>query len=184
MKNGGQDSLWNATATVRNLRRRSQLAGCGKHRENLEGMTPSSQPLSWKIWTRQKPMLQDSMPRKFGRRQTVQTSHFRSQMEQSKLFGRDHGIRKSTSMRDELARSEELSGDLRGSSDGSQPIDAVTDDREARNDFWSKGITLIVSTLKLEFSSVCRRKNHSQSHCDFFDMISTTHTCLARKPER
>ena len=30
-----------------------------------------------------------------------------------KLSGRDHGIRKSTSMRDQLARSEELSVDFR-----------------------------------------------------------------------
>ena len=54
-----------------------------------------------------------------------------------KLSGRGHGIRKSTSMRDELVRSEELCGDLRGCSDKSQPTDEMTDDREARNDFWS-----------------------------------------------
>ena len=49
-----------------------------------------------------------------------------------KLSGRDHGIRKSTSV-----GSEELSGDLQGSSDKSQPIDKITDCKEARDDFWS-----------------------------------------------
>ena len=34
-------------------------------------------------------------------------------------------------------KEEELRDDLRGESDGSQPIDTVMDDREARNVFWS-----------------------------------------------
>ena len=34
-------------------------------------------------------------------------------------------------------RGEELRGELRGKSDGSQPIDIMMDDREAGNDFWS-----------------------------------------------
>ena len=55
----------------------------------------------------------------------------------SELSGGDHGTGKSTSMRDQPVRGEELGGDLRGSSDGSQPTDATIDDREARNDFWS-----------------------------------------------
>ena len=54
-----------------------------------------------------------------------------------KLSGWDHGIRRSTSTRDQLVRSEELSGDLQGISDTSQPTDEITDDGEARDDFWS-----------------------------------------------
>ena len=53
------------------------------------------------------------------------------------LSGRDHGIRRSTSMRDQPLRSEEISGDLQGSSDKSQPTDETEDDAEARSDFWS-----------------------------------------------
>ena len=37
------------------------------------------------------------------------------------------------------SRSEELRDDLRRESDGSQPLDTMTDDSEARNDFWSVG---------------------------------------------
>ena len=51
------------------------------------------------------------------------------------LSGRDHEVRKSTSMRDQPVRSEELSVDFRGSSDRS--TDEITDDGEARSDFWS-----------------------------------------------
>ena len=54
-----------------------------------------------------------------------------------KMSGRYHGIRKSTLMRDQLVKSEDLRGDLRGSSEKSQPIDETRDDAEARNHFWS-----------------------------------------------
>ena len=43
----------------------------------------------------------------------------------------------SISMRDQPVRGEEISGDLPGSSEKSQPTDEMADDREARNDFWS-----------------------------------------------
>ena len=52
-----------------------------------------------------------------------------------KLSGRDHGIRKSTLTRDQPVRSEDLRGDLQGSS--TQPTDDMKDDREGRKDFWS-----------------------------------------------
>ena len=39
-------------------------------------------------------------------------------------------------MQNQLAGSEELRGDLPGSSDRSQPRDEITDDREARHDFF------------------------------------------------
>ena len=40
-------------------------------------------------------------------------------------------------MREQLGWSEDLSGDLQGSSEKSQPIDGTKDDAEARNDLWS-----------------------------------------------
>ena len=40
-------------------------------------------------------------------------------------------------MREQLGWSEDLSGNLQGSSEKSQPIDGTKDDAEARNDFWS-----------------------------------------------
>ena len=52
-----------------------------------------------------------------------------------KLCGRDDGLRKSTSMRDQPVRSEELGRELQGGSDTSQPIHEMSDDREARDDF-------------------------------------------------
>ena len=53
------------------------------------------------------------------------------------LSGGDHGIRKSTSMRDQPARGEEPMVIFEEESDGSQPVDEMMDDREACNDFWS-----------------------------------------------
>ena len=80
----------------------------------------------------------------------------------SKLCGGNHGIRNSTSMRDQLVRGKKLSVDLRGCSDKSQPIDEIVDVGEARNDFWS-----------IEGNYIYRhhveprvRKEHSQYHCD------------------
>ena len=54
-----------------------------------------------------------------------------------KLSGRDHGIRKSTSLRDQLARSEDLSGDLSGKFREVLTNEQNKDDAEGRNDFWS-----------------------------------------------
>ena len=52
-----------------------------------------------------------------------------------KLSGGDQGIRKSTLIRDDPERGE-LRDDLRGESDGSQPLDTLPEDGEVRNDFW------------------------------------------------
>ena len=57
-------------------------------------------------------------------------------MVQQKLSGRDYEFRESTPRRDQLVRSEDLSGDLKGSPEKSQPTES-TDDAEARADFWS-----------------------------------------------
>ena len=53
------------------------------------------------------------------------------------LSGRDQVFRKSTSIRDYPARGEEHKDDLHRESDGSQPLDTLTDHGEARNDFWT-----------------------------------------------
>ena len=80
-----------------------------------------------------------------------------------KLSGREHGIRKSTSIQDYPKRGEERKDDLRGESDGSQPVDTMKDDSEVRNDFLSIEGNV---TLNQELNSICQRKNHSQDHCD------------------
>ena len=54
-----------------------------------------------------------------------------------KLSGGDHAIRKSTSMRDQHVRGEELSGDPLGSSEKFQPMGEMMGDSKVRNDFWS-----------------------------------------------
>ena len=85
----------------------------------------------------------------------------------AKLSGRDHGVRESTPSRDQLAVCEDLTGDLRGNAEKSQPIDETKDDAEARNgnEFWSiEEISFIVITSNLEFNSTSRKKKHSQSH--------------------
>ena len=54
-----------------------------------------------------------------------------------KLSGRDQVFRKSTSIRDHAERGEERRDELRGESDGSQQLDTMTCDSEARNDYCS-----------------------------------------------
>ena len=90
-------------------------------------------------------MLGGSMQRKSSRRKIVADGTV-------KVSGGDHVFRKSP----REAKSVE--------SDGSQPIDTVTDDSEARNDLLSKGPTFIVITLNQEFNSMCFRKNHPRYH--------------------
>ena len=51
------------------------------------------------------------------------------------LSGGDQVFRGSTSTRDDLARDQQQNDVLQGESDGSQPLDTLTDDGEARNDF-------------------------------------------------
>ena len=53
-----------------------------------------------------------------------------------KLSGRDYKFRVPTLRREQLVRSEDLSGDIQGESGESQPTQS-TDDAEARGDFWS-----------------------------------------------
>ena len=60
-------------------------------------------------------------------------SYSRSQMEQQNCL-EESGIRRTTPTRDQLARSEDLSGDHQGSSDKSQSMDEAKDDAEARSD--------------------------------------------------
>ena len=54
----------------------------------------------------------------------------------AKLSGKEHEFRVPTPRREQLARSEDLSGEIQGESGESQPAES-TDDAEARADFWS-----------------------------------------------
>ena len=65
---------------------------------------------------------------------TVKFLFSRSQMEQSSCLEK-WVFRTSTLLRDQPERGEELRDDVRGESDGSQPTDTTTDDREAKTIF-------------------------------------------------
>ena len=58
-------------------------------------------------------------------------------MEQSCCLKEIRFFRRSTSIREHLARGEEHHDVLQGESDGSQPLDTRTDDGEVRSDFWT-----------------------------------------------
>ena len=67
----------------------------------------------------------------------LDTSSSKSRNAAVKLSGRDRVFETSTFRREYPARGDELGGDLRGESDGSQPLYTATDDSVARSDFWS-----------------------------------------------
>ena len=76
-------------------------------------------------------------------------------------------------------RSEELCGDIQGSSAKSQPTDETKADAEARNNFWSiEGTTIIVIMFHLEFSSTCRKKKQFPNPLKYIDVTRTTYTNL------
>ena len=84
-----------------------------------------------------------------------------------KLSGGDNGMRKSTSTRNQPERGEKLRDDLRGEPDGSQQIDVMMDDREARSDSWSiEGKYIHRHHVEPGVQLTVPRKNHSQYHCD------------------
>ena len=107
---------------------------------------------SRRIYTRQKSMLEDSMKKKSLRQKMVEILIFPIADGTVKLCGGDQVIRKSTSMRDEPERGEELRDDLRGESDGSPPVDTTMDGREVRNVF-------LVDRRELHLSSSRRTKS-------------------------
>ena len=76
-----------------------------------------------------------------------------------KLSGGGQVFRKSSSKRDYPARGEEHNDDLRGESDGSQPLDTPTDDGEARNDFWTMMPVIFRHHVEQRVITVCRKKN-------------------------
>ena len=87
-------------------------------------------------------------------------------MEQQNGLEENMESEKSTLTRDKLVRNKDPRGDLQGNSEKSQPTDETKDDAEACNVFWSieGGISLVVITSNLGFSSTCRKKKHSQYH--------------------
>ena len=54
-----------------------------------------------------------------------------------KLSGRDQVFRRTISVQDYPARGEKHIDVLKGESNGSQPLNTLTDDGEPRNDFWT-----------------------------------------------
>ena len=89
------------------------------------------------FWVRQKSMLGDSMQRRLLRRKMVKFSSSQSWMKQSNCLEEIMGSGNPPCCGNHPVISEELSGDLRGSSDKSQPIDEMMADREAHIDFRS-----------------------------------------------
>ena len=82
----------------------------------------------------------------------------------AKLSGRDYEFRVPTQRRDQLARSENLSGEIQCESEEFQPTES-TDDAEAWSEFGrSKVTSSIVITLNHEYNFMCRRKKHSIFH--------------------
>ena len=82
----------------------------------------------------------------------------------AKLSGRDCEFRVLPPRQEQLVRSEDLSGEISGESEESQPTEPI-DDAEARCDFGRSAVTSsIVITLNHEYYSMCRRKKHSLFH--------------------
>ena len=93
-----------------------------------------------------------------------------------KLSGRDHEIQNSTSMQDQPSRSEELSGDLRGSSDECHPKDTTTVDGQARNDFGrSKGIYIYHHYVE---PRVQLHVPKEETPLKYIDVVRTAHTTI------
>ena len=72
-----------------------------------------------------------------------------------------------------LARGEEHKDDLQEESDGSQPSDKIAADSEARNDFKSiQGNYIYRHHAEPRVTnSMCHKKNRSQYHCDYIDVL-------------
>ena len=82
-------------------------------------------------WSRS--MLGDSTRRRSSCRKMLKTTYSRSQVEQSSCL--DQVFPRTTSIQDHRARGEEHKDVFQEKSDGSQPLDTLTVDGEARNDF-------------------------------------------------
>ena len=76
------------------------------------------------------------------------------------MSGRDHGgVREPTPRRDQRVRNDDLSEDLQGNSELSQPVD------ETNNVFLSiEGDFIYRHHVEPPVQSTCRKKKHSQSH--------------------
>ena len=94
-------------------------------------------------------------------------------------------MRKSTSTRNQLGRGEKLRDDLRGEPDGSQQIDAMMDDREARSDSWSiEGKYIHRHHVEPGVQLTVPRKKSFPIPLRYIDLIRRTHTTLDVLQER
>ena len=95
----------------------------------------------------------------------------------AKLSGRDCEFREPTLRREPTVRSEDLSGEIQGESEESQPAEPTDDAKAWRDFFWSiKMTSSIVITMNLEFNSLCRRRKHSLIPLKYIDVTRSTHT--------
>ena len=127
------------------------------------------------FWTRQNSMLGDSMRRRSSCRKMVKTQHIPNRRWNSQRVWRRSGFPKI-----QPERGEELRDDPRGESDWSQPIDTVTDDREARNDFWSsEGNYIFRHHVERKcWSSMCAEEESFPIPLRYIDVRTRTQTTL------
>ena len=112
-------------------------------------------------------MLEDSMQRRLLRRKMVNSSYSQSHME-------------GLSCLEGIEVSEKSAKMIRGDSDGSQPIDATMDDREARNnDFCrSKGIFFTRHHVEPRVQVYVSKAESFPIPLRYIDVIRRTHTTL------
>ena len=82
---------------------------------------------SWRIWTRQEFILEEETQKKCWRHKRCKHFTFPVADVTAKLSGGDLGVREPTLSRDQSVRNEDLTEDLQGNSEKSQPIDEMTD---------------------------------------------------------
>ena len=97
----------------------------------------------------------------------------------AKLFGRDYTFRESTSRREQLVRSEDLSEELQGNSQTSQPTQETKDDAQACNDFWSmEGDFIYLHHVEPRVQLCVPKKESFPISMKYIDVTRTTHTNL------
>ena len=96
----------------------------------------------------------------------------------AKLSGRDHEFREPTLRPEQLAGSEDLSGELKGEPEGPQPTESK-DDAEARRDFWSiQGDFIYRHHIEPRVQLYLPKEETFPIPLKYIDVTRTTHTNL------
>ena len=96
----------------------------------------------------------------------------------AQLFGRYHGVRQSTLRQDQLVRSEDIRGELKGNSERSQPTE-TKDDAESRNNFWSiEGDFIYRHHVERRVQFNVPKEETFPIPLRYIDVTRTTHTNL------